>query len=214
MANSFWSNVTISVESARATGVTITGISKASTAIVTSTADPSISGGETVLITANGMTQMDGRVVTAANPAGTYTWEASNVDSTDYSTFTDGTLYVLTLGTTIARTTDITVSGGSPNYEEFAYIQDNVNRRTPTSYSPFTLEMECAWDPSDTALTTLKTAAETFEQKGIKVAFSGGQYILAYGYVGCTLIPTGTARGLVKTSLTFDCDGFITAYAS
>jgi hypothetical protein len=60
-----WSNVAVSVQSVLAVAVNITGITKASPAVATYVgADPS--NGDYIVITATGMTEVDGRIFRVA----------------------------------------------------------------------------------------------------------------------------------------------------
>ena len=68
MAAQVWSNVQVAMQSALATAVTITGITKASPGVVShSGTDPS--DGDYVLLLVDGMTELNERVFRVANQA-------------------------------------------------------------------------------------------------------------------------------------------------
>jgi hypothetical protein len=68
---------------------TITSITKANPAVVTSTAHGFLDGQTVILKDIEGMTEVDGLIFTVANKTAN-TFELSGIDSTNYSTFTSG----------------------------------------------------------------------------------------------------------------------------
>ena len=94
----FWSNVGVDVQTALASALTITAISKASTGVVSYTGtDPT--NGDYVLIAANGMTQVNDRIFRVANVNGAAnTFELEGETTTDYGTFTSGSFKVIIFG--------------------------------------------------------------------------------------------------------------------
>jgi hypothetical protein len=213
----FWSNVTIELESALGAAKAITSITKANPGVASFAADPALADGDYFYVQADGMGQVDGRVFRSNGPAGSgpYTVQLEGENTTLYSTFTSGNAYEITFGTTVNKTTDIQVSGGEPNYEEWAYIQDSQQRRQPVSTSPLSLSMECVWDPEDTALAQVLADTKAYTSRAIKVSFAGGLPIMVFrGSVSGMLLPTGQARGLVRTRLVIDGQGAPTYYTA
>ena len=102
---SIWSGVGVAVQSALGGSQSVTGISKASPAVVTYVgADPA--NGDYIKLTALGMTEMNARVVRVANVnTGSNTFEAEGVDSTLYGTFSSGSMEPVTFGITISTLT-------------------------------------------------------------------------------------------------------------
>lgn len=210
----YWSNVSVAVQSALATAVTIDSITKADPAVISTTADPALVAGDFILISAAGMAQVDGRVFRVANPAGTYTAELEGIDSTNYGTFTSGSLQEVTFGSSLSKTTGVSVSGGDANTEQWGYIQDATRRTQPTSYNQVVFTLNNIWDPADTVLADLMTAAETFEKRAFKFTWSTGPVIAFYGTVGFVGAPEGNAQGLISTTMNLTCDGRHTQYST
>lgn len=100
-----WKNVAVAMQSAIGTGIAISGVTKASPAVVTTGSAHSYSNGDFVYITSNGMWQINGRVfrITAASGS-TLTLEGQ--DATLFDTFTSGYVYKLTYGTSITTALD------------------------------------------------------------------------------------------------------------
>ena len=95
-----WSNVIMSMQSALAAADTITGITKANPAVVTSTAH-GMSNGAYVFLQVQGMHQLNDRVVRIANVAAN-TFELEGIDSTSFDTFSSGSAQEITWGTSIS----------------------------------------------------------------------------------------------------------------
>ena len=214
MSVQVWSNVAIAVESAKATAVTITGISKASTAIVTySGTDPS--NGDYVLLSAQGMSQVDKRIVRVANvDSGANTFEAEGVDSTSYDTFSSGTFEVLTFGTTLDVASNVSVSGGDFQFIDVTTIHDTIQKQIPGNASPTTFSLDCQWQPDDAGLIALKAASDAKAEKAVRITFANGYKYLVTGYIGCTLSPTGSAQQVVSTPVVITAFGRPQTYGS
>ena len=150
MAVNVWSNVQIAVQSALGANKTITGITKANPAVVTSTAH-GLSNGAYVTLSVQGMWQLDQVVARIANVAAN-TFELEGIDATSYDTFTSGTANEVTFGTTLSSVSDINVSGGDFQMIDVTTIHDNVKKEIPGSASPVSISMTANWDPSDAGL--------------------------------------------------------------
>ena len=205
MAVNVWSNVQIAVQSALGANKTITGITKANPAAVTSTSH-GISNGAYVTLSVQGMWQLD-QVV--AN-----TFELEGIDSTAYDTFTSGTANEVTFGTTLSSISDINVSGGEFAMVDVTTIHDNVKKEIPGSASPVSISMTANWDPADAGLVALKTASDARAQRAIRFTFSDSKKWVFNGYICCTLSPTGQAQNKVSTPLTITAYGKPRAYTS
>ena len=212
MANLFWSGVQVAVQSALATAETITGISKASPGVVThSGTDPS--DGDYVLLSVQGMFQINSRVFRVAN-ASSGSFELEGEDTTDYETFSSGTFQVVTLGTTLSSITNVSPSGGEPEFADTTTIHDLIRTQVPTVTSALSFGMTSRFDPSDTALQALNVASKKLEQRVVRFTFKNGSVLVFNGFVSFPYIPTGQAQGLVESPLTFTVDGQPTVYAS
>jgi hypothetical protein len=214
MTAKVWSNVSIAIQSALATALTVTGITKANPAVVSYTGtDPS--NGDYLLLKIQGMHQIDYRVVRAANVSGAgNTFECEGVDSSSYDTFSSGTAEVITFGTTLSIVGSLSVSGGDFNMIDVTTIHDSVNKQVPGNANPIVISMTCDWDPSDAGLVALKSASDAKAVRCIRVTFSDGTKVVFAGYVGATAFPTGSAQQRVETPVQITAYGRTTAYAS
>lgn len=212
MGVNVWSNVQIAIQSALAAADTITGITKASPAVVTATAH-GMSNGDYVTLDIQGMWQLDQVVARIANVAAN-TFELEGIDSSTYDTFTSGTAQSITFGTTLSSVSDINVSGGEFQMIDVTTIHDNVKKEIPGSASPVSISMTANWDPSDAGLVALKAASDSRAQRAIRFTFSDAKKWVFNGYIGCTLSPTGQAQNKVSTPLTITAYGKPRAYTS
>ena len=208
-----WSNVSVAIESALGGNLTISGITKANPGVVTSTAH-GLTNGDYVKLSVQGMHQLDGRVVRVAGVA-TDTFQLEGVDTTSFDTFSSGTANEVTFGTSLATATSVSASGGDFDYIDVTTIHDNVRKQLPGLANAATYSFENIWDPSDAGLIALKSASDSQAQKAIRFTFgTGGRIMVFNGYIGASLLPTGNAQEVVKTSVTITGYGKPTVYAS
>ena len=211
---SIWSGVGVAVQSALGGSQSVTGISKASPAVVTYVgADPA--NGDYIKLTALGMTEMNARVVRVANVnTGSNTFEAEGVDSTLYGTFSSGSMEPVTFGTTISTLTGGSAAGGDPNFVDATTIHDLQASQIPGVTKSATYSFESIWDPADSGLVALKAASDAKAQRCVRFTFANGKKVIFVGYVSCGMLPVGQAQDKVTTPVTFTMYGRPSVFAS
>lgn len=207
-----WTKVGVSIQSALVAADTITAITKANPAVVSSTAH-GIANGAFVLLEVNGMLQVNDRVFRVANQAAN-TFELEGVDSTSYDTFVSGTAKEITFGTTMQTATGITASGGEFEYDDTTTIHVDVRSQIPTLATAPVFTFEQIWDLADAALVALKSASDSAAKRAIRITFANGQKVLFNSYVGATLLPGGTAPNKVTTQVALTACAAHTVYAT
>lgn len=207
-----WSNVAVSVQSALAATKTITSITKNSPGVVSSTTH-GFSNGDYVLLSVQGMYQLNYRVMRVASVAAD-SFALEGEDTTNYATFVSGTAQKITFGTSLATLTNINASGGDFDFVDTTTIHDSIKTQIPGLANPSTYSFESFWDPSDAGLIALKSASDSQAQRAILFSFANGQKFTFNGYVGCSLSPTGSAQDLIKTSVVFTLLGGPKAYST
>lgn len=208
-----WKNVSVAMQSAIGSDLTISGITKANPGVVSSTAH-GLSNGDIVFLEINGMHQLNDKVVRVANKT-TDTFELEGVDTTLFETFSSGTAQKLTFGTSITTATTINASGGDFDFIDSTTIHDSTKKQIPGLPSAITYQFDNIWDASDTGLLAMKAASDTQAKRAFKFQFgSGGKILYFAGYVGCAMLPGGQAQGLVTTSAVITMNGTPTYYAS
>ena len=207
-----WANVAVSVQSALAATKTITAITKASPGVVSSTTH-GYSNGDYVLLTVQGMYQVNYRVFRVSSVAAD-SFALEGEDSTNYGTFVSGTAQKITFGTSLATLTSINASGGDFDFIDTTTIHDNIKTQVPGLPNPATYNFDSFWDPSDAGLVALTSASDSQAQRAILFAFANGQKFTFNAYVGCSLSPTGSAQDLIKTSVVFTALGGPKSYST
>ena len=208
-----WKNVAVAMQSALAAAKTITGITKASPGVVTSTAH-GYSNGDYVFLSVSGMYQLNDKVARVANQAAN-TFELEGIDTTLFETFSSGTAEKITFGASITTATNITSSGGNFDFIDATTIHGNSKSQLPGLPEATTFNMDHIWDVSDAGLLALKTASDNQAKRSFKFTFgSGGKIMTFSGYVGASLLPGGSAQQLVTTPSVITMNGTPTYYAS
>lgn len=211
MAQTFWSNVGVAVQSALGVGKTITAITKANPGVVTSTAHGLANGDYVVLEPVLGMFQLNGKVARVANQTAN-TFELEGFDTTLYETFVSGTAKAITFGVSMSTVQDVNVSGGEPQFKDASTIHGNVEVQVPTTVSPMTMQFGSFWDPSDPALAELARATDTLTQRALRISFANGRKIVGFAYAAAAGVPTGAAQDIVKTPVTLTFNGLPKVY--
>ena len=209
-----WSQVAIAMQSALAAAVTISSISKASTAAVVTSAAHGLSNGDFVVLSVQGMWQVNDRVFRVSGASGS-NLNLEGEDSTLYDTFSSGSLQKITFGTSITTATSISSSGGNFDMIDTTTIHGNQKTNMPGLPNPTSYEMDNIWDISDAGLVAMKAAYDAQSKRAFKFTFgTGGQIMVFTGYVGANLAPGGQAQQLVTTKGVISMNGSPTYYAN
>lgn len=207
-----WSNVAVAMQSALGTSITITAISKASEGVVTAT--NTLANGDYVVVSAQGMRQVDDRVFRVKTASGSgFTLEGE--DTTAFDTFTSGTCQKITFGTSITTATSLSSSGGDFDFIDTTTIHVAARSQMPGLPSAASFSFDNIWDVSDVGLKAMKSASDAQGKRAFMFTFgSGGQIMVFNGYVGASLLPGGSAQQLVTTKTTITMNGTPSYYAS
>lgn len=207
-----WSNVAIAMQSAIAATKTITAITKANPASCTSVAH-GYSTGDYVYLLISGMYQLQARVFRiTVSSVDVFTLDST--DSTLFSTFSSGTAAKLTFGTTFGTVTTLNGSGGDFDFIDTTTVHDAIKTQVPGIASPLTYSFENIWDVADTGLIAMKAASDLQAQRAFRFTFATGAIVTFSGYVGCSLVPIGSAQDKVTTPAVITAYGALSAYAS
>jgi hypothetical protein len=214
MSRSLWSSVSVAMQSALASALTITAITKANPGVVTYTGtDPT--NADYVLLLVQGMYQLNNRVVRIANVnAAGNTFELEGIDTTNFDTFASGTAQVITFGTTFATLTDVNASGGEPTEEDATTIHDNIDQVEFGNFTPLIYSFGSQWDPTDTANAALFAASQIKASRAFRFSFANGRKFLIYGAVAFSGAPTGQAKRIVTSPVKITARGFPTFYSA
>ena len=208
-----WANVAVGMQSVIGSDLTVSAITKASTGVATSTAHGLVNG-DYVVLSVQGMYQVDGKVVRVANKT-TDTFELEGIVTTLYDTFSSGTANKLTFGTSITTATSMNASGGTFDFIDTTTIHTNRKTQIPGLANPETYTFDNLWDAADAGQIAMKAASDAQAQRAFKFTFgTGGPIMVFTGYVGYTGAPGGNAQDKVTSPAVITAFGTPTYYAS
>lgn len=210
----FWSNVQVDIQTALATALVISGITKANPGVVTYTGtDPA--NGDIVVLSIVGMHQLDKKVFRVANVNTVgKTFELDGEDTSGYETFSSGSAQVIATWASSGIIQDVNPSGGDPEFADTSVIHQLVRRRVPTVTSPMTIGFQALFSPSDPFYVEANRAHKTLTQRVVRLRFASGALILGQAYCAAAGVPGGSAHGVVQTSMSLEFQGLPTVYAS
>ena len=177
---------------ATATGapVSITGISNATTAVVSAASHGLAAKAPFILM--SGWEDLNEGVFRAASPT-TGTFELEGVDSTNVITFPTGSgggsLIPVTTWTEIQQVLNVNTSGGEQQYAEAEPLSQKYSVRIPTRFSAQSMELEIGDDPTLPGYVALINASRATKPVAIRMAQPGGAVAYGYGYISVSEMP-------------------------
>ena len=197
------SGLKLYMESAIAAAKTISAITKAAPGVITSAAH-GYANGDVVLLEVQGMVELNGNLYKIVNVA-TDTFQvagidgATGIDTTLFSTFTSGTAKKVTLGTSITGVQEFNFAGGDIKTVDTTTVNDVVDTQIVVGASAQSADMTMQWDPAAAAQQAMLAAFRTRANKGFKVMWPDGAFVLFYGTVGYTGAPGGGKQGVTTS---------------
>jgi len=207
------------MESAIATAVTITAITKAAPGVISATGH-TFANGDIVLLDVQGMVELNGRLFKVVNVVASTSFQVAGIDGTTgidttlYSTFSSGTAKKVTLGTSITGVQDFSFSGGDIKTVDTTTVNDLVDTQIVVGAAAQSADLTMQWDPSAAAQQAMITAFQTRSNKGFKVMWPDGAFVLWYGTVGYTGAPGGGKQGVTTSPAKITMLGGLTVCAS
>lgn len=210
----FWSNVGVDVQTALASAQSVASISKAATGVV-SYAGTDPTNGDYIVLTSNGMSQVNDRIFRVANVnAGSNTLELEGEDTSAYDTFVSGSFQIITFGASFTTMQTINVSGGEPEYADTTTIHDYVRKRAPTVVSPLSFSTDNIFDLTDPGFIEANKAYKAKSKRAVRMRFGTGAKMLLNGYFSAAGVPTGQAQGVVQTRVSIEAQNVPTVYST
>ena len=212
------SGLKLFMESAIATAKTISGITKAAPGVVSSTTH-GFTNNDIVLLEVQGMVELNGRLFKVVNSAADNFQLAgvdgsTGIDTTLYNTFSSGTVKKVTLGTSITGVQEFTFSGGDIKTVDTTTVNDLVDTQIVVGAAAQAADLTMQWDPSSAAQQAMIAAFQTRANKGFKVMWPDGAFVLWYGTVGYTGAPGGGKQGVTTSPAKITMLGGLTVCAA
>ena len=197
-------NAVVQIQTALASAKTITGISKASEAVVTATHDYSV-GDYILLYGITGMTQMNYRVVRVKSVSTTVSFVCEGVDSTNFTTWASGgSAQKITFGASFDNITQLELPDASPDEIDVTSIHDDERQIVFGHNAAQKGTLSLIANPLATAITEVQTASKAQERRAFLVTLASGQKALfnAYCSGGAGFSGGVGAAGAAQISLT------------
>jgi hypothetical protein len=198
------SGLVLAMESAIAAAKTITAITAADPGVVTSVAHGYVDG-DIVLLEVEGMVELNNRLFIVANKADdTFELKDQNtgevgIDTSTFDAFSSGTAKKVTLGTTISGVQEFSASGGDPKFVDTTTVQDKTDKQIIVGANAINYSMTMQWDPGNAGQQAMIDAFVAGEQKGFRITWPNGRYVMFYGSVGYSGMPGGANQGVTTS---------------
>ena len=175
-------NAVMQIQTALGSAKTITGISKASEAVVTATHD--FSAGDYVLLSSvGGMTQINDLVVRVKYVSTTVSFVCEGIDSTNWTTWSSGgTAKKITFGASFDNITNVSLPDSSPDELDITSIHDDERQIAFGHASAQKGSMSCVANPLSTAVVEVQTADRAQERRAFLLTLSNGYKALMNAY--------------------------------
>lgn len=207
-----WSDVSVNVQTVRASAKTISAITKANPGVASSTAH-GYSNGDLVLLLVDGMRELDW-MIARVSAASTDAFTLEGIDTSSFHTFSAGTAEKLTFGASAATFTDVNGSGGEAEDIPVKTIHNPQDHSVPGNFSAITYALGSLWDINDPALVALRAFSKTKTPCGIEIAFASGAKVYFAATPSVSMAPGGSAGAVVTTPVKLSLRGDVNAYAS
>lgn len=192
---------------------TVTAISSAKPAVVTSTAH-GFKVGDIVALT-TGWIKLSGRAF-RVSAADTNTFTLEGTDTTDKARYptgsSAGTAKAVATWVNIPQITEVASSGGEQQFYQFGFLEEDEDRQIPTTKSPSTLTLTVADDPDQPFVAVIQEADELKEERIQRLNLVNGDIILYNSIATMSNTPSLTRNQLMVNTITLAQQGRITRY--
>jgi len=167
-------NMNVAVESGLGSALTVTGVTKASPGVATSTSH-GLSNGEVIkLFVTAGMVELNGQVVRVANVS-TDTFELEGLNTSGFSAWSAGTAKEITSWSTIANAQSISMPNPAPNKIDITVLGDREKQYAYGLADAPDGTISGLFDPSDASIALIEAASIANTSLGFRISWSGGQ---------------------------------------
>jgi hypothetical protein len=120
----------------------------------------------------------------------------------------------VTLGTTITGCMDFNAAGGDIKTVDTTTVHDTQDTEVVVGATAQSYDMTVQWDPAAAAQQAMKAAFIARANKGFKIKWPDGAYILFYGTVGYTGAPGGGKQGVTSSPAKISMLNSLTEYTA
>lgn len=209
------SGLVLSMQSAIGTSTAITAATNAAPGVFSSVGHTLLDG-DIVLIRASGMIEVNERLFVVVNKAtDSFQLKDENsgsvgIDTSAFGVFTSGTFEKVTLGITIPGVSNFSPSGGDIKFLDTTTVSDTRDKQQANGTTAVSYGLTMQWDPSDPAQAAMRLASDLSLDKGFRIRWPSGRYMIFYGSVGFSGMPGGESQGVTTTQAAFALNGAAT----
>lgn len=215
MSVSLPNGVIVSIGTTLAAAKAISGISNANPAVATSNAH-GYANGDMVLIN-SGWQRLNDRLFRVADQAAN-NFKLDGADTANVALFPPGTgggtAKQVTGWTQIQQILESTSDGGEMQFTNFSFLEDDYERRLPTTASAQGLTLNIADDPLLAGYQALKAAAEDRSPRPIRFAMPNGGYIYYFAVISFNETPSMTKNEVMACQATLSLQSRPVRYAA
>lgn len=207
---------TFSVATAFGSALTITAITNASPAVVTTSTSHSFSNGDVVEIT-NGWGRVTKRVFEIGGVTST-TFTLVGLNTSDSSTYPSsgsaGTVRKVTTWVQLTKVMNPQTSGGDPKQVTYKYLESDVEFSINDGFTPTSYSMELDDDDTTAGYTALRNLTDVQTDTVLKMLLRNGSRVYIPGRVALNDVPRLTEGQVNRISMAFNGNNRHQRYAA
>lgn len=162
-------NTKVEIQASLDSAKTITGITKANPGVATSTAH-GFSNGDVVVLSINGMNEINEVAVRVANVA-TNTFELEGIDTTNYGTFTSGTAKEVLTWDTFGSLQSISLPNQESAKLDKTTLHDTQAQEALGLAGAVSGTMTGLFSPTETAVVNMRNATRNTSPRAFRITF-------------------------------------------
>lgn len=191
-------------------------VSNANPAVGTFASSHAFAAGDFLEIT-SGWSRLTNRVVKAGTPTGNNI-PLLGIDSTSTTRYPagqgTGTAREVLTWTQLQQITEVATEGGEQNFLTFQFLEDDSQRRLPTSKSPIGITVTLADDPSLAGYLLCEEANDDRTARAVKITFPDDSVLLFKAIITLQKMPSLNIDELMTVEVTMSLEGDPTRYTA
>jgi len=195
---------TIAIESGSAAAVTVTGITNANPAVVTTSAAHGLTTGDFAEMV-SGWSRLNNKIVKVTMLTST-TFSIDGLDATSTTIYPagsgGGSVAKVTGFTQLSQILQVSTSGGEQQFLTYQFLEADSQKQIPTFKTPVGVSMSVADDPTLPGFILAGVANDDRLPRAVKVTLPDGSLILYNGYISLNRTPSLTVNELMACQVT------------
>lgn len=206
----------VSIAATYGSVITISAITNANPAVVTTSAAHGLTNGDFVEVT-SGWSRLNSRIVRVAAASGS-TFTLEGIDTSNTSLYPaaggTGTCRKIATWTQITQMLDLTTQGGDQQFVNYSFLEQDFESQIPTIKSASSMNLSIADDSALPHYAILSAANDDRIQRALRLVLPSGAILLYNGYVTLNKTPSLTKSQVMAITSTVSLTGQVVRYAS